>query len=106
VAVSVLWWRNGRVSATGFGLEVRDWRGRERRIHWDEIQELRVRALLPGVPHPRGTLELRGPNDPVYIAEGLGQDGWTWLRDQILAHAGLTESTRRWWGVRYTRPAG
>jgi len=101
----VLLARRAGVLVTRVGLLVRDWRGREQRLFWDQLLELRVIAWLSGVRPPYGLLELRTAADQVRIPSGLVRRDWEDLRDLVIRHAGLTETTRKWWGVTYRRPA-
>jgi hypothetical protein len=103
---SALWWTEGRVLVTHAGLRVCDWLGRTRSTCWCDVRELRVTALLAGVPDPYGSLQLRGSFDPVRVPLGLRRQDWVALRDLLIERAGLTKKQTKWWGALYTRPTG
>jgi hypothetical protein len=96
--------RHGSVFVSRVGLVLTDGRGRQRRAFWAELAEVRVNAWFAGVPSPLGALELRTSGERWRIPRGLTQADWAALRDLLIAQAGLTQVTRKWWGVVYTRP--
>jgi len=97
--------RRGSVLVSRVGLAFTDGRGREQRVFWPDLREVRVVAPLSGVVEPSGRLDLRHDAGRIVIPLGLTRADWEELRRLILGLAGLTCETRRWWGVTYTRPA-
>jgi len=96
--------RHGGILVTRVGISVRDERGVEQRLFWGDVQEARVRAWLSGVEHPYGRLELRTAERRLRISPWLPRQDWEELRGLSVQFAGLTQQTRKWWGVTYTRP--
>ena len=96
--------RQGLVLVSRVGVAFTDGRGRQRRVFWRELVELRIVAPLSGVNLPFGRLDLRTVGDRLGIPYGLTRADWEALRDLILTQAGLSAVTRKWWGVIYTRP--
>ena len=89
--------RRGLVSVTGAGITVRNGRGREARLLWPDVQELRVMPCLGF-----DTLDIRGSGQRLRAEPGIRD--WGGLRDLIIARAGLTDRQHKWWGVLYRRP--
>jgi hypothetical protein len=90
--------RCGLVSVTSAGIIVRNGRGREACLLWPDVQELRVMPCLR-----LDTLDIRGSGQRLKVEFGIRD--WGALRDLIIAQAGLTEVTHKWWGTLCARPS-
>ncbi|MBM3471795.1 MAG: hypothetical protein FJX75_00815 [Armatimonadetes bacterium] len=99
----VLLLRRGRVVLTRVGVLACDWRGRQERLFWPEID-----GLYTGLDKDRlacdAVFELRSGKRRVVI-DGSVQDK-RHLIAAIVQHSGLTEQRPRRWGTLYTRPTG
>ncbi|MBM3471794.1 MAG: hypothetical protein FJX75_00810 [Armatimonadetes bacterium] len=95
--------RRGFVLVSRVGLAFTDGRGRQHRAFWTEVRELRVVAPLSGVTAPFGRLDVRSDGGRILIPPGLTRQDWEELRQLTLGLASLSEQTRKWWGVIYTR---
>ena len=94
--------RNGSVLVTRVSIVVRDWRGRDSRMFWEEVEELRAMVFLRNTPFAP-ILELRGQGRRMRIAGGI-EDGVD-LCELIIAQAGLAEKHAGWFLVVHRRPA-
>jgi hypothetical protein len=70
----------------------------------NEVKELAEWRRFTRAFGPRRALEVRGPQGALAIRHGIEDEQE--LRNLIIRGAGLTETTRKWWGTLYTRPRG
>jgi hypothetical protein len=101
-----LWRARGYVEVTRVGVATHDWRGREERMFWDEVGELksgRVPSFGRRTAIPNAAFELRGGGKVLRIGRRI--EDRDELHDLIIERTGLVPAEKTWYGmVIYRRP--